>query len=566
MAALAMMGLSACEESTPSCKAGSQKCASNSVYSCIDGSWEVSKTCSSDEVCKVKSFSCETKTTCKNGDKRCNDLAVEVCIAEFWQTEQVCKGATICNEANHQCEERPETCETGAKRCENNKLYTCMTNGTWGTGVACAVGSECINDASECTDIGDGTCKNDEVKCVGKNLINCVDNKWATTPCASACDASQGCVECTTDTHCPSKKPSCENMQCYGCKSTAASCLGNTYKYCKADQSGYEIKDCSEDQKAPHCVAKAGCVECRDDKDCVIGQHCEADHTCKTPSAASSINWCSSLTVDVSGKSSTGRVLDRRMPQNADTITAKLLCGHLGQKLTEYVEIAGSYNADCLDCGDKFEYRAPLDSLFNGAYLCLWSFSLPDEKTVVCKKDGSLITDLDAVPLEDDALLYAFDWDHVVDFENFKATQNYDNNETVVVGDITTYIDAAVFAKGSGGSIDANTVVFSSQNRNTINVKHKFDETYVGVISFDYKGFEGDDFGTGDQHKLLIYLDWDPDIVHSITLQGPIDTVQTVVLPLHTVTQSFQLVKDPVSKTRDAPRLLIDNIRWTNRP
>lgn len=543
------------------CTTGSRRCGNTAVEVCLGGAWQVEIQCEAKAICNPNSFQCEDSSNpCATGTKRCNGQMIELCFEDAWQVETQCQDGTVCNADTYSCDTATTSCTSGTKRCEGNKLYTCLATGTWDTGTACASGTECVNGANACSNIGDGSCSNGTRKCVGQSHMSCVSGKWITTQCPSACDANKACVECMTDKDCSGTHNICETKtnRCVVCRLGEPECIGKVFRQCYSDQSGYITLDCGEYSEANFCHLQKECVKCLSDRHCNWSETCSANNTCEGGLPASQIDWCSSHKIDATNEIAYGRVSDNRATPNPNTITAKLLCGKFGQKLNEFSETKGSYNPNCTDCDGAFEFQASVSSLNPGALVCVWSFSFDGQAPVACKKNGEIIKQSSYTLVKGESMGFTSTWKQLVDFENFAYSQVYSNKASQTLGKITTSIVGAI-RNDERFDIDGKTLVFGDQHDSSVTITQST-STYIEKLTFDYKGWDTDTFGS-DKRKLEIFLDAQTTPIATITLSGKIDEIQSPVIQIQQNVKSFRIVKK-LGSTNNKPRILIDNIKW----
>ncbi len=176
LACCAAASVVACNETvdwkyTESCENDEKQCRDASVMQCIDGVWTEAEKCEGDTpVCDAETHTCVAKTSpviCANGSKKCEENTVYACTNGNWIAEQACSADQTCNSTTYQCDAKtaPAECTAGDTKCDaNNNLVTCGSEGTWGTGVACA------GDTPVC-----GT-KDGKAACVEQPAATCQDS------------------------------------------------------------------------------------------------------------------------------------------------------------------------------------------------------------------------------------------------------------------------------------------------------------------------------------------------------------------------------------------------------
>ncbi len=132
-----------CDASVKDCKNVAEctygyKCDGKSLMECKNGSWTTKSTCGADEQCDFNLGVCRqcdtryNKYTCKGQDLYyCNG-------SSQWAQEKTCTDDQVCEATQYSgsCVAKTETCTSGAKRCESNKLQKCVS-GKWTDEMSC---------------------------------------------------------------------------------------------------------------------------------------------------------------------------------------------------------------------------------------------------------------------------------------------------------------------------------------------------------------------------------------------------------------------------------------------
>lgn len=587
-------GKTACEITV--CSEGEIECNDdqNGLLTCTDNAWVKTACAAPTAICYENQC-----VACTNGDKRCQDNAVVLCANNAWKTEKECADQ-VCDPVSHTCINL--ACQKGWQRCNANVVEVCNDAGKFEpvSPAACAAGSVCLENTvthtTKCVEckldaqcesvVGKPVCHSNNTcvacragsdnKCHATNgsLLVCNANgAWPTT--GTACKSGQTCEagqnECTPiPGYCISKSdckdplnPDCLNNACV-CENGKTTCkteAGQAKHAVCTNHAWSEYSTCNV--PTPVCNAtQTQCAECSDDIHCAEDYKCNtATNTCKSSLVESTITSCNSIYLDTTGQTAYGRVLDSRNPKDPRTITAKLLCGKNGQAINQYQEFVGKHMPDCASCGDDFEYRVRPLLRSGESYLCLWSFRLAGEKTVACQTDGTIVKDFASIPTASTAHQFKPEWDHIIDFENFKAVANYTNVETVVDGMISA-TKLGYIAKEGNGSIDRHTLVFSDKNDHHITVTNDEAGAYIGYLSFEYKGWTVDNFKDGQ--VLEIFLDDAETPFHTLPLSGKYESVMREMFSVEKAAKSFRIQRKLRSTAiTPAPRVLIDNIAWT---
>lgn len=95
-------------DSTEACQEGIKRCHSKTdSYQCIDGHWQLLKTCETGEVCNEHSGLCENEAdvVCTNDEYRCKNYHTrELCVKGQWAFSETCELGYICRKEKNQCD------------------------------------------------------------------------------------------------------------------------------------------------------------------------------------------------------------------------------------------------------------------------------------------------------------------------------------------------------------------------------------------------------------------------------------------------------------------------------
>lgn len=564
-----------CDPKTPLCNAAGTACVECTQNTdCKDGN-----------ICDVAAGKCKADPACTNDAIVCDAKRALTCSAGKWVGE-TCSNLCVTNVG---CAD----CMPGTKKCEADKLRTCNASGQWGAGAACPKGQECLDGKTACTEIPVVTCNQgtDADKCEGKTHMTCVDTNWVSTPCTGAtavCDPAKGCVACTTNSHCTvGDKLTCNTSTntCVTCINASNKCTNNSSKIGQlqscADENWSTATACANNSSCKNTTScgvcqndTSQCIDLRDKRTCVSGAWgagtscaygCDpGTNNCKPSPKPSSIAWCKTISIDSDSKIAYGRVIDSRDPPDHLTISANFLCGKAGQTIETYHSLNGTYNENCTDCFLNYEYTADLRSLSAGEYLCMWVFTLDSELPAVCQTNGDVVKTPNYIPTASTALQYTVKdlvFKYLIDFETFLPNEDYANIEELIDGDITTTVNAAIHQYGLG-SIENNTVVIGDSKDGSIVVHNSGTDTYIGTLHFTIKTW-GEDLFKSDVEPMHT-VDF---VYNSKTTRFKLDlepnNTYTAEMVINNNVKDFT-IKKTMLLGEEKPRLLIDNIRWTN--
>ena len=250
------------------CKDGEARCiAGDTINYCINGNWWGYTQCNLQK-CAVLNGIAACVPICSPGDTRCDGSVLLECTENsVWPDRSMgiqCGAMESCisvkdfafcaNPANsHEVvtilKEHELSCDTGMLLCgDDNTLYRCASD-------EFTEAQKCENQICGATEDGNlaciDACTNGATKCVGNNLVTCVDNVYGTpVPCA------EGTV-CTLDKH--DMYACVEHNQNYQV-CAVDKCIGNTLYRC-IDGIYDNGEDCGAKTCAVNRLGKYVCME-----------------------------------------------------------------------------------------------------------------------------------------------------------------------------------------------------------------------------------------------------------------------------------------------------------------
>ena len=249
----------------PECTSGTSLCGGGVLKTCIQEHYQ-EKTC--EFGCDESGRACALPPTCEDGDIICNDNAIKTCTSNTWETTSSCPYG--CNLDEKTC---ADACEDGNIQCIDSTLKRCQ-GGEWST-ENCPLG---------CTTLGNACAECNADKCEGDQKTACIGGVWAETTdtCPNGCNDSGS--DCALGSECTEGQTVCTESQvqtCSGntwtkvkecpdgcdtakndcitrvCEENALQCSGNELQVCSGN-AWIKSKDCPSgcDADKKDCIAK----------------------------------------------------------------------------------------------------------------------------------------------------------------------------------------------------------------------------------------------------------------------------------------------------------------------
>ena len=119
--------------------------------------------------------------------------------------------------------------------------------------------------------------------------------------------------------------------------------------------------------------------------------------------------------------------------------------------------------------------------------------------------------------------------------------------------------------------INGNTLVIGDALQGYVMIESETAGANIGIgtLSFQYRSWITSYTGNVDSfddpaHKIEVFINNETTPVGDVLLNGKYETVQTAVITINRDAKSFIISKKPMGDS-NAPRILIDNIKWSDK-
>lgn len=519
------------------CTTGATKCLDDKLHTCADNAWGEGVACGTDKECKIGDDKCTDQASvgCLSGSTRCAEGVLQTCT-EFnvWDEGIECDVDQECVDGADVCTDSPITyCLDETKKCLNNLLYTCYDK-DWGEGVACEAGRECKDGGNKCTLI---KCYDDATKCVDGKLYTCADNSWG-----------EG-VACDTGFVCLAGEDQCSDASAFQCAFTE---LTGSPETAKATGKAIVTKGTTIIAGGLYCGTSLS-------KSVLSWPRTSAAPTKNTDYASTdadewqsatitnlpaSVNYCTFVvqledeSLHVCPKSATFRVpkdpADGLKLTAADVRTMVTSCGN---NVIDAKEECDGTNVGSAVCGAGK----------TGAVTC----------TNQCKLNYSGCLDA------------SIDYKYSEDFDGFAFNNQYNIDKTLTKDGKIISTQGAMYVENN--VINGNTLVIGDALQGYVMIESETAGANIGIgtLSFQYRSWITSYTGNVDSfddpaHKIEVFINNETTPVGEVLLNGKYDTVQTAVITINRDAKSFIISKKPIGGS-NAPRILIDNIKWSDK-
>lgn len=480
------------------------------------------------------------QAACQNGTFRCHESNVEECRNHSYVIYTQCDDSQVCDPSSFECVE-PRECEEASRRCLDGNVQIC-TSGRWVGYRTCPEGMGCDSSTLLCAPAA--VCLTDARRCNGDAYERCVNGQWKLESCPglTVCEGNGECVvpaECVSGaTRCVSNEGGDSVQTCVsGSYQLTARCTdGQT---CETDASGRA--SC----KAGSCVTAYRCdnnvlYECKEGS-YIKKQECGIRQTCSVVSGACDENCGNGI-------------LESGEECDTDVMPSGTSCGTI---------VGAGYEGD-LTCTSSctIDKTACRQTCQGGQTQCSGTVyrvcTSGNWVTTDCGVSGQLC-DVD----RGGCYSASASWDYVQGFEGFKYKSTYNGNavEDTLHGVKFSFVGRVLQSSYSGEKdliVEGSKSVVMTKRLEYENVLTVEGITKgVKTLAFDWRAYATSDVGT--------YVVTVGDVSDEVSLEGKTG-VQGYEHVFNVSGATTIEIKPKVYEGKsNASRIVIDNMRWTNR-